>query len=91
VRTCGGDIALLWSSYVIGQTIYIFILSVVLLLSEIRTKATPRVEVWQTSTLRRLRIGEEKRRKTEEDRKQKPQDENIMAFVLFHRAAITKG
>jgi len=29
--------------------------------SEIRTKATPCVEVWQTSTLRPLRLGEEKR------------------------------
>jgi len=30
--------------------------------SEIRTKATPCVEVLQTSNLRRLRLGEEKRR-----------------------------
>jgi len=29
--------------------------------SEIRTKATPCVEVWQTSNLRLLRLGEEKR------------------------------
>ena len=29
--------------------------------SEIRTKATPRVEVWQISNLRRLRLGEEKK------------------------------
>jgi len=29
--------------------------------SEIGTKATPRVEVWQTSNLRRLRLGEEKK------------------------------
>jgi len=28
--------------------------------SEIRTKATPCVEVWQTSNLRWLRLGEEK-------------------------------
>jgi len=33
---------------------------------EIRTKATPCVEVWQTSNLRRLRLGEE--RKKEERR-----------------------
>ena len=33
--------------------------------SLIRTKATPCVEVWQTSNLRRLRLGEEKRRKKE--------------------------
>jgi len=29
--------------------------------SKIRTKATPCVEVWQTSNLRRLRLGEEKK------------------------------
>jgi len=34
---------------------------------EIRTKATPFVEVWQTSNLRRLRLGEEKRRKKKEE------------------------
>jgi len=28
--------------------------------SEIRTKATPCVDVWQTSNLRRLRLGKEK-------------------------------
>jgi len=39
--------------------------------SEIRTKATPCVEVWQTSNLRRLRLGEEKRRKKEETTGQK--------------------
>ena len=35
--------------------------------SEIRTKATPCVEVWQTSNLRRLRLGEEKKKEEEED------------------------
>jgi len=30
--------------------------------SEIRTKTTPCVEVWQTSNLRRLRLGEEKKK-----------------------------
>jgi len=34
--------------------------------SQIRTKATPCVEVWQISNLRRLRLGEE--RKKEETR-----------------------
>jgi len=29
--------------------------------SEIHTKATPCVEVWQTSNLRRLRLGDEKK------------------------------
>jgi len=33
--------------------------------SEIRTKATPCVEVWQTSNLRRLRLGEEKKKEEE--------------------------
>jgi len=31
--------------------------------SEIHTKATPCVEVWQTPNLRRLRLDEEKKRK----------------------------
>ena len=34
--------------------------------SYISTKATPCVEVWQTSNLRRLRLGEEKKEKEEE-------------------------
>jgi len=34
--------------------------------SEIRTKAIPCVEVWQTSNLRRLRLGEEKKIEEEE-------------------------
>ena len=41
--------------------------------------ATPCVEVWQTSTLRRLRLGEEKK---ERRRKKKPQDENIMVCPI---------
>jgi len=36
--------------------------------SEICTKATPCVEVWQTFNLRRLRLGEEKEKKEEERR-----------------------
>jgi len=48
--------------------------------SEIRTKAaTPCVEVWQTSSLRRLRLGEE-RKKTK--RKKKPQGKNIMVCSI---------
>jgi len=35
--------------------------------SEIRTKATPCVEVWQTSNLQRLRLGEEKKKEEEEE------------------------
>ena len=33
--------------------------------SKIRTEATPCVEVWQTSNLRRLRLGEEKKKELE--------------------------
>jgi len=43
-------------------------------------KATPCVEVWQTSNLRRLRLGEES--KKERRRKRKPQDENIMVCPI---------
>jgi len=46
--------------------------------SEIRTKATPYVQVWQTSNLRRLRLGEEKK----EERKKKPQGKNIMVCPI---------
>jgi len=35
--------------------------------SEICTKATPCVEVWQTSNLRRLRLGKEKKKKEKEE------------------------
>jgi len=38
------------------------------------------VEVWQTSNLRRLRLGEEK--KKEEERKNKPQHENIYGLPI---------
>ena len=34
--------------------------------SEIRTKATPCVEVWQTSNRRLLRLGEEKKKTAEQ-------------------------
>ena len=40
--------------------------------SEIRTKATPCVAVWQTSNLRRLRLGDEKRRKKKNKEEDKP-------------------
>jgi len=36
--------------------------------SEIRTKATPCVEVWQSSNLRRLRLGEEKKERRRKKR-----------------------
>jgi len=47
--------------------------------SESRTKATPCVEVWQTSNLRRLRLGKERKK---EERKNKRQDENIMVCPI---------
>jgi len=47
--------------------------------SEIRTKATPCVEVWQTSNLRRLRLGEEQ---GEERKKKKQQGKNIMVCPI---------
>jgi len=48
---------------------------------EICTKATPCVEVWQTSNLRRLRLGKE-RRKEERKKKKKPHGKNIMVCTL---------
>ena len=45
------------------------------------------MEVWQTSNLRPLRLGEEKKKKKIEDRRKKLQGKNIMA-PLLHRAAI---
>jgi len=41
--------------------------------SEIRTKATPCVEVWQTSNLRRLTLGEEKKEEEEQQQQQQQQ------------------
>jgi len=43
-------------------------------------RATPCVEVWQTSNLRRLRLGDEK--KKERRKKKKPQDKNIMVCPI---------
>jgi len=40
------------------------------------------VQVWQTFTLRRLRLGEE-RKKEEEERKNKRQDENIYGLPYY--------
>jgi len=45
--------------------------------SYIRTEATQCVEVWQTSNLQRLRLGEKKT-----DRKKKPQGKNIMVCPI---------
>jgi len=55
--------------------------------SEIRTKATSYVEVWQTSNLRRLRLGEKKTK--EERKKKKPHGKNILV-CLFHTATNKK-
>jgi len=45
--------------------------------SQIRTEATPCVEVWQTSNLRRLRLGDEKKKNN------KPQHENIYGLPYY--------
>jgi len=47
-----------------------------------RTKATPCVEVWQTSNLQRLRLGEEKKKL--ERKKKKPQDETSGYAMVVH-------
>jgi len=52
---------------------------------QIRTKATPCVEVWQTSNLRPLRLGEEKVRK-----KKKETGWKYIWSALLHRATIKK-
>jgi len=48
--------------------------------SEIRTKATPYVKVWQTYNLRRLALGEEKKKK--ERKKEKTAGQNIMVCPI---------
>jgi len=51
--------------------------------SKTRTKATPCVQVGQTSTLRRLRLGEEKKQERKKERKKnRRQDENIMVCPI---------
>ena len=50
---------------------------------------TPCVEVWQTSDLRSLRLGEEKKEDRRKKEGKKLQGKNIMA-PLLHRAAIKK-
>jgi len=40
------------------------------------------VEVWQTSNLRPLRLGEGKKKEEEEERKKKQQGKNIMACPI---------
>jgi len=47
----------------------------------------PCVEVWQTSNLRPLRLGEEKKDRRKKEETQKLQGKNIMG-PLLHRAAI---
>ena len=51
--------------------------------SEIRTKATPCVDVWQTSNLRRLRLGEEKK-------KEETTGQKYIMVCRIHRATIKK-
>jgi len=50
------------------------------------------VEVWKTSNVRPLRIGEEKKKDNlrKIKRKKKPQDENIMACPIPYRTAMKK-
>ena len=48
------------------------------------------MEVWQTSNLQRLRLGEEKKERRRR-KKNKPQHENIYMVSLFHRATIKKN
>ena len=54
--------------------------------SQIRTKGTPCVEVWQTSNLRRLRSGEEKKEERRTNHSMK-----IYMVSLLHRATINKS
>jgi len=49
--------------------------------SDLHLKATPCVEVWQTSSLWRLRLGEKKKKK-EERKKNKQQDENMVVYPI---------
>jgi len=41
------------------------------------------VQVWQTSTLQRLRLGEERKEEEEERKKNKRQDENIYGLPYY--------
>jgi len=40
------------------------------------------MEVWQTSNLRRLRLGKEKKKIDDRKKKKKPQGKNIMACPI---------
>jgi len=42
----------------------------------------PYVEVWQTSNLQRLILGEEKKKKERRRRRKKPQGKNLMACPI---------
>jgi len=48
----------------------------------LRPHATPRVEVWQTSNLRRLRLGEEKDRKKIEEEETTGQKYNGLPYSI---------
>jgi len=45
----------------------------------IRTKARPCLEVWQTSILRRLRLGEEKEEEEEEEEEEDEEEETTVS------------
>jgi len=51
-----------------------------------RTKATPCVEVWQTSILRRLRLGEEN--KKEEERRRRTNHSMKIYMAIINTAII---
>ena len=51
--------------------------------------ATPCVEVWQTSNLRRLRLGEEKKKERKKERRRNHRIK-IWWSALFHRATIKR-
>jgi len=52
----------------------------------VRTKATPCVEVWQTSTLRPLKLGEEKKKnkkeEEEEERNHRAKKYNSLPYYI---------
>jgi len=49
------------------------------------------VEVWQTSNLRRLRLGEEIKKEEEEEEERTNHSMKIYMVSLFHRATINQG
>ena len=48
---------------------------------KIRTRATPCVEVWQTSNLQPLRLGEERKKEEDRKKKEKKEERNYRAKI----------